>query len=151
MTDRLPSRARSFCAVAGRQKKPTWPNTLRYSATSVYSSTGSPAGRAALYLVIRRCLLERTIFSCPADKQSLSHRAATTQSARGALFQPFEHRRTCSPNVRKELRRCLTDESPAGQFDRHPVALAARFEPKVVGEGCGSFPVRLPGFRQRES
>jgi hypothetical protein len=37
-----------------RKAKPTWLNTLRYSTTSVYSSTGSPAGWVALHLVIRQ-------------------------------------------------------------------------------------------------
>ena len=35
-------------------KKPTWPNTLRYPATSVYSITSLPASRVALYSVIQR-------------------------------------------------------------------------------------------------
>jgi len=35
------------------QKKPTWRNTRRRSTTSAYSPTSPPAGRFALYLVVR--------------------------------------------------------------------------------------------------
>lgn len=31
------------CPTPSQTKKPTWPNTLRYSTTSAYSSTGLPA------------------------------------------------------------------------------------------------------------
>ena len=53
------------------QKKPTWRNTRRYSATSAYSSTSPPATcRVALHLVVRR-LQSRSgppSNACPATK-----------------------------------------------------------------------------------
>ncbi len=39
----FPAPGAPFTSAAGRKKKPTWPNALRHSTTSAYSSTGPPA------------------------------------------------------------------------------------------------------------